>query len=423
MIKHILSTFFVLVACSAVAEDVAIDNARVVTLSTAGTIDNATILVTDGVIAGVGKDIAVPEDTRTIDAAGSTVTPGLFDSGTRLGLAEVESLSEANDYRLKEGELGAGFPVGLAINRFSGFIPMVRMEGVTRALVSPLPGVEVFAGQSAIMHLGDARDFLVDESNAVFVYLGEYGKEYAGGSRAKGLLDLMASLREADLYRENRRAYDSRRLKELGQSELDLQALVPVLEREKPLALYIDRAAEIESALTNLRAFDIRLVLVGGGEAWKVKEVIAERDVPVVLNPFDNLPTDFDQIGARLDNAAILTRAGIAVAYMTEDLYSDFRNLRQGAGISVANGMSHGDALAAITINPARIWGLDERYGSIEPGKDADIVIWDGDPLELTSAPTHVMIRGELVDMKSRQTLLRDRYSELGQDEPPFGYR
>lgn len=408
--KYIILSLGILFASCTLADDFVIRNARVVTAGDDGVMEPASIRVSDGVIAEVGAQVSTPASAEVIDAKGATVTPGLFDSGTHLGLAEVGSLASANDYRLSDGELGAGFPVGLAINRFSSFIPMIRMEGVTRALVKPLAGVEVFAGQSAIMHLGNSPDFLVNESNAVFVYLGEDGSRYSNGSRAKGLLDVMASLRQADLYRENRRAYNARRLKELGQSELDLQALVPVLEGDKPLALYIDRAAEIESAVRNLREFDIELVLVGGREAWKVKDILVAEDIPIVLNPMDNLPSSFDQIGARLDNAAILTEAGLTVAFMTEDMYTESRLLTQGAGVSVAHGMSREDALAAITINPARIWGVDDRYGAIEPGKDADIVIWDGDPLEVTSAPTHVMIRGELIEMKSRQTELRDRY-------------
>lgn len=409
MMKIFVLITGLLYASMLLADEYVIRNARLVNPGQ-GIVEQTNIYVEDRLVVEVGRDVSGSASAEVIDAEGATVTPGFFDSGTHLGLAEVGSLSRSNDYRLTEGDLGAGFPVGLAINRFSSFIPMIRMEGVTRALVTPSPGVEVFAGQSAIMHLGDSSDVLIDESNAIFVYLGEYGSRYSAGSRAKGLLDVIAALQQADLYRDNKRAYNTRKLKELGQSELDLQALVPVLEGDKPLALYVDRAAEIESAIRNLREFDIELVLVGAREAWKVKDMIAAENIPVVLNPIDNLPSSFDQIGARLDNAAILTQAGITVAYMTEDLYTESRLLSQGAGVSVAHGMSRQHALAAITTNPAKIWRLGDRYGSIEAGKEADIVIWDGDPLEVTSAPTHVMIRGRLIEMKSRQTELRDRY-------------
>ncbi|MBD3648233.1 MAG: amidohydrolase family protein [Pseudomonadales bacterium] len=293
---------------------------------------------------------------------------------------------------------------------------------MTRALVAPEAGVEVLAGQSAVVALDDERDALIDGSNAVFVYLGEKGKEYSGGSRARGLLDLLTALREAELYSDNRRAYDRRQLKALDQSEVDLRALLPVLAGDKPLALYIDRAADIEAVIGELEEFDLDLVIVGGREAWKVRALLADKEIPVVLNPLDNVPSSFDRIGARLDNAALLSEAGVTIAFMTEDLYTEFRMLTQGAGVAVAWGLPWEEALAAITANPARIWGIED-YGTIEPGQDADIVIWDDDPLEVTSAPTTIFIRGELIDTTSRQTLLRDRYRDLDSTEPPFGYR
>ncbi|MEX1237742.1 MAG: amidohydrolase family protein, partial [Pseudomonadales bacterium] len=284
---------------------------------------------------------------------------------------------------------------------------------VTRAIVKPSAGSEVFAGQSAIIHLAGTPDFIVNDSNAVFVELGEGGRRYAGGSRAKALIDLVDALREAKEYSNHRRDIERARFRDLRESTLDLEALVPVLARDKPLVINVDRASEIEMVLDRLGEFDIGIVLVGGREAWKVRDLLADRGVSVVIDPLDNIPRNFDLLATRLDNAAMLAAAGVTVAFMTSDLFGDNRTLTQGAGVAVANGMDWQDAVNAITSNAARIWGLADSYGKLERGMDADIVIWNGDPLELMSAPTTMFIKGQPVKLESRQTQLRDRYKDL----------
>jgi len=188
------------------------------------------------------------------------------------------------------------------------------------------------------------------------------------------------------------------------------------------LVIHVDRAADIETVIAELGTFNLMLVIAGGREAWRVKQVLAEMEIPVVLNVIDNLPSRFDRLGARLDNAALLVGAGVKVAFMTQDLYKDTRSLTQAAGVAVAYGLSWQEAMKAITVNPASIWGL-ENYGSLEKGRVADIVIWDGDPLEVMSAPTRLMIDGRWISLTTRQDLLRDRYSELENQDVPFGYR
>ena len=169
---------------------------------------------------------------------------------------------------------------------------------------------------------------------------------------------------------------------------------------------------------------DVDLIIMGGREAWKVADQIRARDIPVIINVMDNAPGNFDETGVRLDSAALLSAAGVRFALMTEDLFSDNRTLNQGAGVSVAYGLDWDSAIAAITRVPAEIWGLGDRYGSIETGMEADLVLWDGDPLEVTSAPVMMLIRGEAVDLTNRQLRLRDRYSTLkNATDQPFGYR
>lgn len=407
-----LSLPALLLSLPAVAADYLIKNGRLITASEAGVISQGDILIRDGKIEQVGTELRAPGAT-VIDASGAWVTPGLFDSSTYLGLGEVESSTVRSDHRVRETQMGAGFQVAFAIDRNSQLIPITRIEGVTRAIVKPSAGSEVIAGQSAIIHLAGTPDFLVNDSNAVFVELGERGRRYAGGSRAKAFIDLVDALREAGQYNRNRRDVERARFRDLRESTLDLEALVPVLAREKVLAISVDRASEIEMVVNRLGEFDIDLVVMGGREAWKVRDLLAARGVPVVIDPMDNTPRNFDMVASRLDNAAMLVQAGVTVAFMTSDLFGDNRTLTQGAGIAVAHGLDWQDAVAAITSNPAAIWGIADSYGRLEPGLDADVVIWNGDPLELMSAPTTMFIKGEPVKLESRQTQLRDRYRDL----------
>ncbi|MCB1694046.1 MAG: amidohydrolase family protein [Pseudomonadales bacterium] len=421
MSKWIFGAMLLALAAGANA-DVLIKNARVVTMTDDGTIDAGSVLVRGETIRAVGTDVEAGS-TDVIDAAGQYVTPGFFNSGTPIGLGDVESSSVRTDQRVRGTDLGAGFPVALAFDRRSIEIPIQRLEGITRAIVRPSAGSEVFAGQSAIIRLSGDRGSIVNDSNAVFVLLGEDGRSLAGGSRAKALLDVIDALNETKEYLDNRRAYEKRNLRELNQSKLDLDALVPVVRGEKPLAVIANRASDIETIVTRLKPFDIRLIIVGGEEAWKVASLLADNKVPVVINPLRNLPLDFDRMGATLSNAARLEKAGVLYAFMTEELTSEFRSLSQGAGVAVANGLAWEKALAAITVNPARIWGIDDSYGKLAPGMDADLVVWDGDPLDVTSAPKRIMIAGRWIDLTTRQTLLRDRYSNLEGGDKPFGYR
>jgi hypothetical protein len=264
---------------------------------------------------------------------------------------------------------------------------------------------------------------LMVDNNAVFVDLTENASKFSGGSRAKAITDLLDALDEAALYSKHTAAYQAGNLRELRQSERDLKALLPIIRGVKPLAVSMDRAADIETVLRQLDPYKLQIVLIGGREAWQVAAMLAERQVPVVINPMDNLPSSFDQLGARLDNAALLVKAGVMVAFMTEDVFTETRSLTQGAGVAVAHGLAWQDGLNAVTINPAIIWGIDKQYGALAPGRVADLLVWDGDPLEVTSRPAKIMIDGEWVSTQTRQTLLRDRYSDLNRTGLPFGYQ
>jgi imidazolonepropionase-like amidohydrolase len=201
----------------------------------------------------------------------------------------------------------------------------------------------------------------------------------------------------------------------------DLEALQPVIAGRTPLLVNINRASDIETIVRIASEYGLELILYGGAEAWMVADLLAANNVAVILDPKANLPASFDALNARLEAPAILAAAGVEISFGV-DWQSEThvgRNITQSAGNAVANGLPWMQALEAITIAPARMYGVDDQFGSIEPGKEADLIVWPADPLELTSNPDDVMIRGQQVSLENRQTLLRDRYLQTDSTKPP----
>jgi imidazolonepropionase-like amidohydrolase len=208
----------------------------------------------------------------------------------------------------------------------------------------------------------------------------------------------------------------------------DAEALAPVLAGTMPLVIAADRESDIRQAVDLAKDTHVRVVILGGAEAWRAAEALAAAHVPVILDPEVDLPQTFDSLGARYDNAALLARAGVTIAFAVSGngiyrSYNPGSSEREGAGLAVANGLPRDEALRAITLAPAQIWGLPHT-GQLTPGADADLVIWDGDPLEPASNPVLVMVAGRPVSLATRQTRLRDRYAPARFADPmPPAYR
>lgn len=402
------------------AETVAIVGGTVYTAGPSGKIEGGTVVLEDGKVRAVGKDVAVPSGARRIDAAGKVVTPGFMDSQTRLGLVEVSAVEGSNDARANQDDrFTAAFDVVDGINPRSILFPIARIEGVTRAVVAPQTGQSLIAGRGAVIHLGTENGgWLLRSPAAMYAVLGESGANLAGGARGMAILRLREAFQDALDYAGNRSNFDRGERREYALSRLDLEALQPVVQGELPLVVTVNRASDIEAALRLARDFKLQLIVAGAREGWMVAGQLAAAKVPVLLDPLANLPESFEALGSTLESAARLHQAGVTVAFMSNDAH-DVRNIKQAAGNAVSYGMPWEAALAALTIVPARIWGIADRYGSLEPGKDADVVVWDGDPLELTSYPEHVFIRGTEVPRDTRQLRLRDRYKELSREVPP----
>ena len=410
----------------AAAQRIAIEGATIHTLGDAGTLDQGTLLIRDGKIAALGPKLSVPGDVRTIAGKDKVVTPGLFDALSALGVEEVELVAGTVDNELESSHLGAAFDVTGAINPRSTLIPINRIEGVTRAMVAPTspsawlstPPGSLFAGQGSVISLAPVSDFVIKPRAALFVTLGKHGADFTGGSRAGTLGELREAL-------EDTRAWDAL---PAGQKQTAnpgyairrpaREVLLKAMSGELPVVARVHRASDIGVALALADEFGLRLIIAGGAEAWIVADALAKARVPVILNPVDNLPENFEQLGARPDSAAILHAAGVLIAIADDGESHQARNIRQLAGNAVAHGLPWDAALASVTVNPARIYGLGNGRDGLMPGQGADAVVWSGDPLEVTTMAETVIINGAVQSMTSRQTLLRDRYLDKDGDWP-----
>lgn len=394
------------------AQTLAITNAHLLTMSPAGELARATVLIRDGRIVEVGADVAVPHEAQVIEAAGDTITPGLVATGTGLGAVEVRSLSEANDLATS-GHNSAAFDVQYGLNRYSVALPVARQGGITRAIVTPTytGGANrglAFAGLAAAIHLGGG-DILVRPRVAMVLDLGERGAEMSGGARGAAFVAIRSVFDQVREPVDDRSKYQQRARRSDALGLADLHALVPVLRGRVPLIVSVHRAEDIRQVLALAREQALRVILRGAEEGWLLAEEIAAAEVPVILDPLSNLPTAMETLAASLTNAAQLQRAGVLIAFESRVAHRA-HELRYDAGTAVAHGLSHGAALAAVTINPARMFGLSERFGSLTAGKDADLVIWDGDPFEPLTRAKAVFVRGELQEMTSRRQQLHGRY-------------
>lgn len=423
--SRLLTTLALLtLALPATADTTAIVGGKIHTVGPQGTIENGTILIVDGRIAAVGADVEVPAGAETIDANGKTVTPGLFSPYGQLGLVEVGFSAGPLDYSQRGEQFTASFDVADAYNPRSTLIPVNRIEGVTRAVVAPSPGYpdetghgHILAGLAAIVNLGD-DDVLDQRAAAMIVVLGEGGASLSGGTRTGAWLTLRNAFDEALDYREHKGDFERGMRRDYTHSMSDLEALQGVINGNTPIIVSIDRASDIEVLLDFVNEYSVSAIIAGGSEAWMLADELAAARIPVIVGPTANLPGNFDRINARLGTASVLIDAGVKVAIADSDAQThNARNITQSAGNAVAYGLDWEAALRAITLTPAEIFGMAATTGSLEAGKAADIVIWPGDPLELTNYPDAVFINGVAVPMVSRQTLLRDRY--LQTDGPP----
>ncbi len=374
-------------------------------------IENATVLIRDARIAAVGANIAVPAGATRIDASGKWVTPGLIDGAGQMGLREISAVQNTNEATLRGNEVAASFNVLEGINPASTLIAVNRMEGITTTLA--VPNGSLIWGQAVLIDLDGAtiEAMRVRSPAAMVADLSEGAKDAGGGSRAGVAQRLRRVLNDAREYATRRADYRRRQIQDLSASAADLEALQPVLRGELPLLVVANRRSDIETALRIAKEYKLRLILAGAAEGWMIPDEIAAAGVPVLVEPMDNIPS-FDALGIRYENAPLLAKGGVKVALM-ETATENTRDLRQQAGNAVASGMRWEQALRAVTLTPAEVFGVADRYGSLEAGKVANVVVWTGDPFDFSTGIDHVFIRGRDIPLRSRQTELLERYKSL----------
>lgn len=392
------------------AQTIAITGGTVYTVS-GPKIEHATVLIRDGRIAAVGTNITVPAEATRIDAAGKWVTPGLIDGAGQMGLVEIGAVPGTREGRIQGDTIAAAFNVAEGINPASQVIPVTRVEGITTTLAAP--GGHLVSGQAVLIDLDGStiEQMLVKSPVGIVADLSENAKDEGGGSRASVVQRLRATFRDALEYERRRLDYRRAQIEPLSASEADLEGLLPVLHGELPLIAIANRRSDIQNALRLAREFKLRLILAGAQEGWEIGPEIAAAGVPVLVQPLDNIPS-YDALGVRYENAALLARAGVKVVLLETDTHNS-RNIRQEAGNAVANGLPWDQALRAVTLSPAEVFGVADRYGSLEAGKVANVVVWSGDPFEFSTGVEHVYIRGREIPLTSRQRELFERYKKL----------
>jgi imidazolonepropionase-like amidohydrolase len=398
-------------------------------------IENGTVLVRDGRIVAVGANVAVPADARRVDAAGKIVTPGLVNGATQLGVVEIGSVGDTRNANARGAEgIAASFVVTDGFNPRSTLLPPARQDGITTAVV--VPGAGLIAGQAGVVDLAsasgrEAAGEMIRRSSAAMVVNLEFGgggeaARPGAGPPARG--ETLGRLRElmsdARVYRRTRAAYERGDSRELSARRADLEALLPVLDGQLPLLVVANKAADIEAALRLTREFGVRMIVGEGAEAWQVADQLAAARVPVLTGAMNNIPTSFSTLGQRQENAALLARAGVPIGIIgnagggDEEAFNA-RNVRYEAGNAVAYGLPWEQALRAVTLGPAEVFGVADRVGALVAGRDANVVVWSGDPFEFATRAEHVFVRGRELRDDTRQDQLTRRYRTL----PGTNYR
>jgi imidazolonepropionase-like amidohydrolase len=404
----------------------AIRNARIVTVS-GPDIENGTVVIRDGKIEAVGASVNVPANAQTIDGRGLSVYPGMIDAGTNMGLVEVPQGANGTVDLSEVGDFNPNAKAIIAVNPHSAHIAVTRVEGVTNTVTAPTGGL--ISGQAALINLlGTAPKEMAVIAQAALVI--NYPRVAGGGgggfggfqqqpanlsetleANARQLEQIRKLLRDAEAYGRSQDANAKDRSLPRPDQNLVLESLVPYVRGEHPVMFRAEREAEIRGAIRFAEEMKLKPIILGGNDAWKVASLLKEKNVPVIVTGVLSLPVrEDDAYDALYENAAKLQQAGVLFAISTGDSGPEVRNLAQWAGMAAAFGLSKEDALKSVTLNPARIMNAADRLGSIEAGKMANLVVTDGDLLEIRTHIRYLFIDGRPVVLSSRHTELNDAF-------------
>ena len=421
MLKTFLTSCLLTTALTghAFAQNIFIDNAKVVTGTGDGILEITDIIIKDGAIVSLGADLSAPDGAQIFDAEGQWVTSGLFLPYTQAGLVDISGEARTNDTRASKSNTSVSEMGTDSFNPKASAISVTRIEGITHAAIVPSASHNIFGGIGFIANMSGEFDSVVDKNAFVFVQLGERGADLAGGSRSASLAQFRSALDDASAFPSRYKSpTDGDTL-----SRKDASALAKAARGAMPIVISVDRAVDILNVIEIKNEYGgLDIILMGAADAWMVANEIKAAGVKVMVDPHENLPSSFQAVGARADNIILLDEAGVDYAIMnyTQDVGHNGRLLPQHAGNAVGNGLSWDKAFAAISTTPARWFGV--KGGTIATGVDT-LVVWDGDPLEVTVSPSFMMIDGNVQSLKSRQTELRDRYNPLSKETKPHKYR
>jgi imidazolonepropionase-like amidohydrolase len=413
-------------AADASAQTVAIVGGKVYPVS-GPPIENGTVVITNGKITAVGTNVPVPAGAQRIDATGKTVTPGFVNSSTQLGVQEIGFGGPPVDASARgKDNIAAAFTVWDGLNPNSVLLAPARKDGITSFVI--IPTGSLISGQAALVDVvpGTTTDMIIRAPVAMVAEIGD--AQQAGlGSRGELIVKLREILDDAKYFQTHRDAFDRAQTRAFAASRLDLQALIPVIEGRLPLLLTVDRESDIDAAMRLAREYNVKLMIGGGAEAWMMADKLAAARIPVLTGAMNNIPAGFAALGQRQENAGLLSKAGVPVALIgnagggDEEAFN-VRNLKQEAGNAVSYGMTWDNALRAVTLTPAEIFGVADRVGSLQAGREGNVVVWSGDPFEFTTRAEHVFVRGKEYNEKTRQDLLIERYRNLPatHNQPPL---
>ena len=404
----------------------AIRNARIVTV-TGPDIENGTVVIRDGKIEAVGASVNVPAGAQTIDGSGLSVYPGMIDAGTNMGLVEVPQGANGTVDLAETGDLNPNAKAIIAVNPHSAHIAVTRVEGITNAVTAPEGGL--ISGQAALINLlgTSSKEMAVVPYAALVI---NYPRIAGGGGGGFGFLQqqpanlaetleanarevdrIRKMLRDAEAYGRAQDAYAKDRSLPRPDRNVVLESLVPYVRGEQPVIFRAEREAEIRGAIRFAEEMKLKPIILGGNDAWKVASLLKEKNVPVILTGVFSLPLREDDFYDTLyENAAKLQQAGVRFCISTGDAGAEVRNLPLYAGMAAAYGLSKADALKSVTLYPAQIMNVADRLGSIEVGKLANLVVTDGDLLEIRTHIRYLFIDGRPVVLTSRHTELNDAF-------------
>ena len=402
---------------------VAIRNATIYPVTSAP-IENGTIVFSNGTITAVGKDVAVPADAMVIDGTGLRVYPGMIDSGSRVGLVEIDSVPGSVD-TAELGDINPNARAEVAVNPHSNLIPVTRVNGITTSVVTPAGGI--ISGSSALIQLAGwtPQEMTIKAPVAMQIHFprlrggrfaevpqDEEAEKEAKKNYTKEVDKLRDVLKDAQAYAKvvaarakdpNVKRYDR---------DLVLEALVPVVEGREPVIVHASLERDIKAALKFADEMKLKVILADADDVQKVIPDLKKRNIPVILGPILDLPPrEDDPYDLIFSNAKALNDAGILFSIQSQDSHLA-RNLPYHAAACAAFGLPKEAALKAVTISAAQIFGVADKVGSLEAGKRADIIVTDGDPLEIVTQVKRLFIGGEDISLETRHTLLYEKFSK-----------